>query len=127
MSEKFRYPTLHWLATLVVGPILLLAYASLAPGTAESNDDLMIYVVALVAGALISLPTYVVYLFAFRWLSARVASPLALVALCNVLVIGCAGLTFLLIGGGAILRFFVLYAIAVILSSMLPRIRLGSR
>jgi hypothetical protein len=65
MSEKFRYPTLHWLATLV--------------------------------------------------------------ALCNVLVIACAGLTFLLIGGGAILRFFVLYAIAVVLSSMLPMNRLGSR
>ncbi len=122
MSGTFRYPTFHWLTTLVVAPFLLFAYALLSSGLEESTGGPMFYWLAFVVGALLSIPTYVVYLFVFRWLFERIRSSLVLKVLCNVLVIGCAGLTFLLVGGGAAWRFFVLYATAVILSSILLRI-----
>ncbi len=124
MSSAFRYPTLHWLLTVVAAPVLLLSYVFATEGMPGlAGDGVMMFWVFLVGGALLSVPTYVLYLVVFIWLFERVRSPLVLKAICNMLVIGCTGLTFWLLGGFAIEMLFLSYATAVILNSFLLKIR----
>lgn len=123
MSNSFRFPTLHWLSTLVVATFLLFVYVLCVSGPEEVKNDAMTYWVVFVCSAVLSLPTYLLYRLVFQWMVKRVRSPFLLKVFCNAFVICCAGLTFYWLGGSAMPGFFMTYAVAVILSSMLLKTR----
>ena len=75
MVETFRYPTLHWLMTVVAAPVLLLPYVFVTEGPPGlAGDGMMMFWVFLVGGVVLSLPTYVLYFVAFSWLFGRLVS-----------------------------------------------------
>jgi hypothetical protein len=101
----------------------LFAYVLFVSGPEEIKNDAMTYWVVFVCSAVLSLPTYLFYRVVFHWLVNRVRSPFLLKMLCNAFVISCAGLTFYWLGGSAVPIFFMTHSVAVILSSMVLKIR----
>jgi hypothetical protein len=126
MAEYARYPTLHWLLTIIAAPVLIITYvhSSFTPAPVTNVGDLLeMYWLTFVFGALLSVPSYVLYLVVFFLLFERIRSSLLLKGLCNVFVICCAGITYWLFNGSAMPMLFLMYVMAVVYSSALLKIR----
>jgi hypothetical protein len=59
MWTKIRYPFLHWLSTMVLGPLVLGSWAVYGPPRLSNGGLVESYMLVLVYGTVLSLPTLV--------------------------------------------------------------------
>lgn len=122
MYVKHSYPILHWVITVLVGPFFLEVYM-LASSDSGYDDFGTLWPVAVLFGAVMSLPVLCLYLLVFRLVrDASISEPL-LKCMMDILVVGITGVALALLGGTMVPRLFASYALAIVFGSVILRFR----
>ena len=114
-----RYILKHWLATLLVAPILLYVYDLVMM---EASWGLGACGLIILFGALFSIPTLIAYIFLFKLLANQnVNSCTAKIILDSLVVLGVT-ITGMLVGGTLITILIIIFSVAAVLASLLFRL-----
>jgi len=115
---NLSYPLKHWLTTLLVGPILIIVY-DLIVSLRLMVDGLGLLMVFIAVGLVLSLPIFLVYLWAFKLLTKKKISDLMIKATLDIGGVLAIIVTFLfIIKGNLAITLSVAYSIALVLSSL---------
>ena len=124
MYVRYSYPVLHWVITMLTAPLLLVVLMTVGSEGKGIAQNVPLYPLAVMFGAVLSIPTLLLYLVLFRWLRELPVSELFLKALFDILLIACVGVTLAWLGGSMVPSLLLCYSLAIVMCSIPIRFRL---
>ena|SRR5260221_7627604 len=122
-STNKYYPLIHWLITLVIGPLIYYLHDVLFLNVKYVFSDFEMFFLFFLFGMFSSLPVLAIYYFVFKVFSKRVTSNLLFKLILNSIIILCVFITFRILNGSLELELSIVYSIAVIIGSLFLKIR----
>lgn len=119
---NMAYPLKHWLTSLVIGPLIMITYDAVT-SSKLMVDAIGVFFLFLAFGLLLSLPTFILYIFTFTTLIKKEISNLTVKIILNMLAIIGTVLTFLIIQGSMTEFLIICYSTSLIVGSLLYRVR----
>jgi len=123
MWTVIRYPVLHWLLTMLLGPLIIVGRVVVDKGdTLEGIASL--FLISLIYGSLFSLPTLALYMLTAQRIAARIGSAPVAKAVLDLLVIIGVAVTLFMVEDSLVSLVFWPYCAAVVLASLFIKLEI---
>ena len=119
-----NYVIKQWLVTLIIGRLFILLYASSTSSKSQLTDTLSLYLIFFIFSLVFSIPTYLIYFLVFYFLVKKTTSIILIKIILDVIAIIGIFVTTVVIGGSMLVLNGLSYSLAIIISTLILKMKL---